>query len=97
MIPGASPGYSAHVEDDLDTPFSSMITCGVVESTTQEWIVDSGASDHMTCSLKLLNNVRHAPPSMTIKLLTGNTANITHIGDTVLSCGLPLLNVLYVP
>lgn len=74
-----------------------MITCGAVESTTQEWIVDSGASDHMTCSLKLLHNIRPAPPYLSIKLPTGNTANITHIGDIVLNCGIPLVNVLFVP
>ncbi|XP_074323322.1 uncharacterized protein LOC141660253 [Apium graveolens] len=38
-------------EEDMDTPFSGMITSNAVESLVQEWIVDSGASDHMSCSL----------------------------------------------
>lgn len=63
--------------------FSGMITCGAVESTTREWILDSGASDHMPCSLNLLHNIRPAPSHLNIKLPTGNTVNITHIGDTV--------------
>lgn len=67
------------------------------QSLTQEWIVDSGASDHMACSLSLLHNIKPAPSHFTIKLPTGATAHITHIGDTILSCGLVLLNVLFVP
>lgn len=82
LIPGNAMAHG-QTEEEFDTPFSGMITCGAAESKIQEWIVDSGASDHMTCSLNLLHNVRPAPPRMTIKLPTGSTANITHIGDTV--------------
>lgn len=91
------PGNSGQSEEEYDSPFSGMITCGAVESTTREWIVDSGASDHMTCSLNLLHNVRPTPSHLNIKLPTGNTANITHIGDTVFKCGITLVNVLFVP
>lgn len=90
-------GNSVQKEEEYDSLFSGMITCGAVESTTQEWIVDSGASDHMTCSLKLLHNFRPAPSYLTIKLPTGNTVNITYIGDMVLKCGITLINVLFVP
>ncbi|XP_074351615.1 uncharacterized protein LOC141690739 [Apium graveolens] len=94
LIPGNAAGQT---EEEFDTPFSGMITFGAAKSKIQEWIVDSGVSDHMTCSLNLLHNIRPALPHMAIKLPTGSTANITHIGDTVLSCGNPLFNVLFVP
>ncbi|XP_074322732.1 uncharacterized protein LOC141659703 [Apium graveolens] len=94
LIPGNATGQT---EEENDTPFSGMITCGAAESKIQEWIVDSGPSDHMTCSLNLLHNIRPALLHMTIKLPTGSTTSITHIGDTVLSCGIPLFNVLFVP
>lgn len=96
LIPG-NAAVHGQTEEEFDTPFLGMITCGAAESKIQEWIVDSGASDHMTCFLNLLHNIRPAPPHMTIKLPTGSTTNITHIGDTVLSCGIPLFNVLFVP
>lgn len=97
LIPGSMNTQSAHYEEEHETPFSGMISFRHAESTIHEWIVDSGASDHMTCSLHLLHNVKSAPANLTIKLPTGATACITHIGDTVLNCGLVMLNVLYVP
>lgn len=62
-----------------------------------EWIIDSGASDHMTASLENLINVKRIPANYTINLPTGDTAVITHIGDVILPNGLKLANVLYVP
>ncbi|XP_074342899.1 uncharacterized protein LOC141680621 [Apium graveolens] len=62
-----------------------------------EWIVDSGASDHLTCSLDNLVNVKVTPSTFTIKLPTGATTSISHIGDVILPNGLKLLDVLYVP
>lgn len=96
LIPGNAVVHG-QTEEEFNTPFLGMITCGAAESKIQEWIVDSGALDHMTCFLNLLHNIRPAPPHMTIKLPNGSTANSTHIGDTVLSCGIPLFNVLFVP
>ena len=69
-------------------------TSAVKDST---WIMDSGASDHMTASINLLSNVKVAPPNFTIKLPTGQKTQITHIGDIELEGGLKMLNVLYVP
>lgn len=51
----------------------------------------------MTCSLNILHNIRPEPLLLNIKLPTGKTANITHIGDMVLKCGITLVNVLFVP
>lgn len=61
------------------------------------WIVDSGASDHMTADVNLLVNVKHASKNLTINLPTGDVSHITHVGDVRLKCGLILHNVLVVP
>lgn len=60
-------------------------------------IVDSGASDHMTCDLDKLFNVTPATSELIIKLPTGDTTKITHIGDVRMANGLLLHKVLYVP
>lgn len=59
--------------------------------------MDSGATDHMTATLRLLTNVKEVSTHQTIKLPTGDTAVISHIGDVTLSNGLTLNEVLYVP
>ncbi|XP_074334020.1 protein IQ-DOMAIN 22-like [Apium graveolens] len=51
----------------------------------------------MTYSLDALINVKIAPSNFTIKLPTGATASISHIGDIMLPNGLQLLNVLHIP
>ena len=59
--------------------------------------MDSGASDHMTSSLQHLTNVVPADAASTINLPTGAATVITHVGDLLLSNGLKLNKVLYVP
>lgn len=100
LIPKAecSNAQGSETDEELDFGFSGMVCSNkekVKEST--EWIIDSGASDHMTSSLKYLMNVKAAPTMLTITLPTGATAVITHIGDVKLPNGLQLKNVLYVP
>ncbi|XP_074337518.1 uncharacterized protein LOC141674715 [Apium graveolens] len=85
-------------EDSLtESPFSGMITCNNVQTKSGSWIVDTGATDHMTANFKLLHNVKVAVENMTVNLPTGATTKVTHLGDVKLENGLKLLNVLYVP
>ena len=99
LIPsGSAEDHSACTEfADIDSPFSGMVMCHTVALHHNEWVVDSGATDHMTSSLSYLTNVKPAPLQSTIKLPTGAVTSITHIGDVTLKCGLKLLGVLYVP
>lgn len=84
-------------DDEMEHPFSGMVTCHMSMYGSQSWIVDSGASDHMIANIEGLVNVKRAPPNLTIKLPTGGTTVITHVGDVILQNGLKLHNVLYVP
>lgn len=77
--------------------FSAMVTCNLASSGTKTWIVDSGASDHITGSVELLSNIRPAGSNLTINLPTGAVSKITHVGDVKLENGLILSNVLLVP
>lgn len=74
-----------------------MITCNSVQTVSGKWIVDTGATDHMTADFKLLDNVKSAVSNMTLNLPNGAKAHVTHLGDVTLENGLKLLNVLYVP
>lgn len=96
LIPPQSMAHESN-EDVLDSPFSGMITCNVVQVKTGRWIVDTGATDHMTADINLLHNVKTAVPQVTVNLPTGATARVTHFGDVTLENGLKLINVLYVP
>lgn len=77
--------------------FSGMVACNLSIVSHNAWIIDSGASDHMTCSVKRLLNVQAADSNITITLPTGDVAKITHVGDMRLENGLVLHKVLVVP
>lgn len=84
-------------EDCLETPFSGMITCCTAIATSEDWIIDSGASNHMTPHLHNIDSPTVFTTSTCINMPTGATAKITHTGTTKLSNGLSLNNVLCVP
>lgn len=97
LLPATQQGGS-DTEEELEGAFS-----GMAHSEEQggfknaKWVMDSGASDHMTSTIQHLINVKAAPSNFTIKLPTGATTRITHIGDIEMQNGLKMLNVLYVP
>lgn len=100
LIPktGGSSQKESETDEEIDYGFSGMVSSSQEKFTgALEWIIDSGASDHMTSSLENLMNVKRVPSIFTITLPTGATTMITHIGDVVLENGLKLVDVLYVP
>lgn len=66
------------------------------ESLTSNWIIDSGASHHVTGNLALLSNVSNINESL-VCLPDGTQTTSTKQGDVYLSSKLVLRNVLYVP
>ncbi|KAL8089292.1 hypothetical protein AgCh_038913 [Apium graveolens] len=99
LIPGnnASKLKGYETEDELENCFSGMVTCNMSVVDKDTWIMDSGASDHMTSELSKLINIQPASSELIIKIPTGDTTKITHIGDVKLASGLLLKKVLYVP
>lgn len=90
-------GRGFETDDDLECGFSGMVSSCMLAKKSEEWIMDSGASDHMTATLAHLCNVKPASPDYTINLPTGAATVISHVGDLQLPNGLKLFNVLYVP
>lgn len=97
LLPTQTQSMSDFNEEAMESPFSGMITCNSVQVAATEWIMDTGATNHMTSNLKLLVNLKPVVANMTVNLPTGARAMVSHVGDVYLQNGLQLLNVLYVP
>lgn len=77
--------------------FSSISTFQVASRLVNHpWIIDTGATDHMVCSLSFLTTVT-AISSKFVKLPNGQFASVTHIGTVRISASLILTDVLCVP
>ena len=61
-----------------------------------EWIIDSGAIDHMVHSISYLTKITSVA-HISVKLLNGESVLVTHVGQVQLSHDLVLDNVLCVP
>lgn len=99
LIPKDVPNQrGSETDEEIDFGFSGMAKSSIDKmSESEDWIIDSGASDHMTSCLKNLINVKHTPTNFIITLPTGATTLITHVGDVLLRNGMRLKNVLHVP
>lgn len=83
-------------DEELEN-FLGMVSCNHVVSISDDWILDSGESDHMTAHFSHLSSTHQAPKNLTINLPTGDTSTISHIGTVLLPNNLTLNHVLYVP
>lgn len=60
------------------------------------WIVDSGATNHMTCSLRIMSDISGITPPVPIRVADGRITFAYLKGRVVLSSTLTLENVLFV-
>lgn len=72
-------------------------TCLLTKIDKTTWIIDSGASDHMTSDLSLLFNVQPLPVPYLVSLPNGYKVIVTNIGSLTLFPDFILTNVLYIP
>ncbi|XP_061365776.1 uncharacterized protein LOC133309055 [Gastrolobium bilobum] len=61
-----------------------------------QWLIDSGASRHMTGTLALLADITHIPP-LSVTLPNGSITYAAKQGSMVFNTNFSLSNVLYVP
>lgn len=61
------------------------------------WIIDSGASDHMTSHKDLLSNIQALPIPVLVSLPNGYKVKVTNKGFLTLFPHITLHNVLYIP
>lgn len=60
------------------------------------WIIDTGASNHVTANLSLLRNIKTTENNQVV-LSDGQTANCNQISYVMLRDGLIIDNVIFVP
>lgn len=91
--PKSGFGSSGSLFDDFHT---TLNTFSIVHSHTVPWIIDSGATDHIACSLHYFSSYSKIKP---IKINLPNRTTITaHLSGTVeFSSNFIFHNVLFVP
>ncbi|XP_019261720.1 PREDICTED: uncharacterized protein LOC109239589 [Nicotiana attenuata] len=67
------------------------------QSDSLTWLVDSGASDHMTANKEYLINITPLPIPFPVSLPNGYKVKVTCTGSFVLTESIILHNVLYLP
>ncbi|KAL2247832.1 UNVERIFIED_CONTAM: Retrovirus-related Pol polyprotein from transposon TNT 1-94 [Sesamum indicum] len=66
-------------------------------NSKRNWIMDSGASAHMSMNPNLFHNLRQLDTVNSVKLPDGNLYKVEKVGDICIFAKLTLKNVLYIP
>ncbi|CAH9110065.1 unnamed protein product [Cuscuta epithymum] len=64
---------------------------------SRSWIIDSGASEHITCDDNDMFNIFAHPPEPAVRIPNGDSIPVSAVGSLYLSNGFYLRRVLYVP
>ncbi|RVX07945.1 Retrovirus-related Pol polyprotein from transposon TNT 1-94 [Vitis vinifera] len=75
--------------------FLSAFTAG--KKRKKPWIVDSGATDHMTGDATIFDTYSSCPNNLTVRIADGSLSKVAGTGSVVLSRDLTLNSVLLVP
>lgn len=97
LLPTSSKPPSSDTEEEIDGAYACMTCCYHAEGTQEAWIIDSGASDHMTGSLGLLFNTVPQHQQSKINLPNGQTSLISHKGSVCITPSLTLKDVIHIP
>ncbi|XP_060188475.1 uncharacterized protein LOC132617483 [Lycium barbarum] len=99
ISPGSSHSLmaSAHFAGKVATHSVLLKLCLFSKVDSSVWIIDSGASDHMTSKLSLLFNIKPFSIPCLISLPNGYKVKVTNTGPLNLFPNFTLHNVLYVP
>ena len=72
-------------------------SCKCFKSSADLWIIDSGASNHITFNKSSLTNIQTMSYPMLVSLPNGYKVKVIEFGDVVITSGIVLHNVLYMP
>ncbi|KAL2228047.1 UNVERIFIED_CONTAM: Retrovirus-related Pol polyprotein from transposon TNT 1-94 [Sesamum indicum] len=95
--PEFSQSYSNSIYADNSVNFAGILLHKTNFHSKEDWIMDSGASAHMSMNQDLFHNLRPLDTVNSVKLPDGSMYNVKKIGDIYISDTLTLKNVLYIP
>lgn len=76
---------------------NSLTTLGAEVQNIKSWIVDSGASDHMTGDITQLENYKSCSAGTMVRIADGSSSAVAGIGSVFISDDIRLDSVLFVP
>ncbi|XP_075074481.1 uncharacterized protein LOC142162074 [Nicotiana tabacum] len=91
------PGYGFNVYNHPEVHSSSLHACAISTLGLNPWIIDSGATNHMTPYKHLLHNLQPLISRFLITLPNGYKVKVISTGSLVLRTDMILHNVLLVP
>ncbi|CAH9134708.1 unnamed protein product, partial [Cuscuta epithymum] len=87
---------SSHIVSKMMDSMPQINMAGVL-SHTCSWIINSGATEHITCSDRNLIDILTTPSESSVKIPNGESVPVHAIGSLYLPNGLYLRRVLYIP
>ena len=84
------------------TPITAIAESGnpnkcLVSSSSSEWVIDSGATDHMTSNSSIFSTFQSQPSPSTVTLADGSHSCVLMSGTIVPTPSIPLTSVLSLP
>jgi len=89
--------HSEDTDEKIDYSFVGVAACLHVDYEHVNWVIDTGATDHMTSLSSCLSKMRENGNNCCIKLPNGDQVFVAQIGDVHLSNDLTLVDTLVVP
>ena len=96
MLKQLQPGSNVRTGSIAQKGNASLNALNPVINKEKEWIVDSGASDHMTGNATLVCKIHSCPSGLSVRIAYGSLSTIIDIGTIVVSKNLVLNSVLYI-
>ncbi|KAL4297890.1 hypothetical protein GQ457_12G013740 [Hibiscus cannabinus] len=87
---------TAHTSDFKGTG-SPLLSANLSAASKSSWIIDSGASDHMTGNKELFSSYTPTPTARFITTAAGSHSLVSGFGTVTIDDSLVLHNVLFVP
>ncbi|XP_074318100.1 uncharacterized protein LOC141654888 [Silene latifolia] len=94
---GPSMDYNTAAVNFAGIILATNVVSDITTSAHIDWILDSGATDHMTAHKSLFPCLKLLPKPVLIGLPDGSTKVVKHFGDIQVSPEIVLKDVLYVP